>query len=349
MTPSASIVVLARNAARTLGPTLQRIAEQSVRASEVIVLDSASEDGTDRIALEAGARVVRLTPDEFCHGLTRDRGARLARADIVVLLVGDAMPIGRDWLAQLLEPFADPAVAAVDAAEDKDAKVFFWERPGSNAFGFPAPVRNWTRDHGVGFSNVCSAVRRSVLERHPFGPVVYAEDKDFQRRVQAEGLRIERARGARVEHCHRYDWPQLRARLILNGYGHGRVGARYPLGALLLDQLYGLGLLAWFTPSLLRRQWSGAARAQGQPIAAEWLFPLVAPYLTWKGLRLSDPEAEILVHGKHSALRFQGTSRSASCGRAPPRAMRGLPNQPYGNCRSFSLRNWKRRVTRRPP
>jgi hypothetical protein len=123
--------------------------------------------------------------------------------------------------------------------------------------------------------------------------------------VQAEGLRIERASGARVEHCHRYSYAQLRARLILNGYGHRRVGARYPLGALLLDQLYGLGLLVYFIPALLRRQRAGLARAQGQPIGAEWLFPLVAPYLTWKGFALSDREAELLVHGKHSAARFR--------------------------------------------
>ena len=113
MQPSVSVVIPVLNAAAFLPDLLKAISAQEPKPpAEVILVDSLSTDGTREIA--ASDPRVRVIPiSDFSHGRARNLGAREARGEIVALLTQDALPAGPDWLARLIEPFADPAVAAV--------------------------------------------------------------------------------------------------------------------------------------------------------------------------------------------------------------------------------------------
>ena len=112
-------MVPTRNGAATLPALFEAIASQADAASrEVIVVDSGSTDGTLDQVRAAAHLVIEISPAEFNHGTTRNLGIRRATGRFVVLIVQDARPLTRDWLAHLLAPLRDDArVAGVFARQ----------------------------------------------------------------------------------------------------------------------------------------------------------------------------------------------------------------------------------------
>jgi len=286
--PTCSVVILTRNSAATLGPSLEQLRNQTVGCDEVIVLDTESSDDTVRIARQFGARVIPVRRDEFDHGATRDRGAREVRgSEVVVFLVGDAIPCDARWLENLLQPFSRDDVAAVQGVEAFETKMFFWERPRSCLFNFTAEHRRWIRRYGIGFSNVCSAIRKDVADRIPFGNAVIGEDKVFQRDAAEAGLRIELQTDARVRHNHTYDHADLRRRIPPTGYGYKMAGASYGKADVVVDWALGAALLLVYAIPLLIRH----------AAASEWTYPLLRPLLLYRGFRMNEADVIPLVKG----------------------------------------------------
>jgi hypothetical protein len=106
----------------------QRIAE-TVRAAaripgvnRVIVVDDGSEDATDERATEAGAKVVRLYGNRGKGTALEAGAARVADADIIVLLdadLGDTAAQGELLLAPLLAGEAEMSIATFPPATGK--------------------------------------------------------------------------------------------------------------------------------------------------------------------------------------------------------------------------------------
>lgn len=90
-----SVVIPARNAARTLPDTLASIRAQSLSPGEVIVADDGSQDDTAALAAAAGARVLRLPPG----GPSRAVNAGVAAAQGALLAFCDADDL---WLPEKL-------------------------------------------------------------------------------------------------------------------------------------------------------------------------------------------------------------------------------------------------------
>jgi glycosyltransferase involved in cell wall biosynthesis len=107
-----SVVIPARDEARTLGRTLDAVFAQEIPGVEieVLVVDDGSRDETAALASGAGARVLRLGPGDRggSPGAARNRGAAAATGDPVVFLDADCAP-APGWLETLL--------AAHDAGE----------------------------------------------------------------------------------------------------------------------------------------------------------------------------------------------------------------------------------------
>ncbi len=106
-----TVVICTRNRPDDLRKCLEAISQSQPAPYEVVVVDNTAGDNeTKRITRESGARyVVEPTP-----GLSRARNRGLAESnsEIVAYLDDDAIPTSH-WLEPLVEPFADPSVAAV--------------------------------------------------------------------------------------------------------------------------------------------------------------------------------------------------------------------------------------------
>lgn len=114
MIERSAVVIPTLNAAGHLEQLLPALARSAVRPRRVLVIDSASADDTVARVRAAGHEVVSISRAEFGHGRTRNQAARLCEdCDFLVYLTQDACPQGEDWLARLLEPFADEQVALV--------------------------------------------------------------------------------------------------------------------------------------------------------------------------------------------------------------------------------------------
>jgi rhamnosyltransferase len=217
--PLVSIVLATRNGAKTLPALFDAVAGQhSDCAVEVVAVDSASTDGTLEILRARAHRVISIAEEEFDHGLTRNLGIEQSRGELVILMVQDAVPASDSWLSALTAPLrADDRVAGAFARqtprEDASALARYnlshWITSSSSGqtrgvasraeFDALGPRARFER---CAFDNVCSCIRRSVWERHPFQKTAIAEDVAWAKEVMLAGFRIAYEPEAAVIHSH---------------------------------------------------------------------------------------------------------------------------------------------------
>jgi len=116
-TPAATVVICTHDRADVLGEAVEgAITEAGRNASEVLVVDNASSDGTTALlenVLRRHAGLLRVTSEpRLGLSAARNRGLADARGAIVAFLDDDAVP-QPGWLGALLGPYADPRVACV--------------------------------------------------------------------------------------------------------------------------------------------------------------------------------------------------------------------------------------------
>jgi rhamnosyltransferase len=219
MFESISIVIPTLNGAATLPAVLEAIARQRIEVPvEVLAVDSGSTDGTVSLLQQSHVDVTSISPQTFDHGLTRNLALSRARGDLVVLLVQDAVPVSDDWLAALTAPLrADARLAGTFARQeprpDADAITRRYHASylaasrcgrviaidGADGFEKLSPQERLDR---CTFDNVCSCVRRSVWQRHPFRSTPIGEDIAWAKDVLLAGYRLAYVPDAVVVHSH---------------------------------------------------------------------------------------------------------------------------------------------------
>ena len=108
-----SVIIPAYNDAKDIGKALESLKKQTLSWGEdfeVIVVDGHSNDGTDRIAREMGAKVVY--EDIGTRGGACNVGAKQAKAGIIVFTDADAY-FPRDWLEKMLRKFEETGADVV--------------------------------------------------------------------------------------------------------------------------------------------------------------------------------------------------------------------------------------------
>ena len=95
-----SIVIPVKDGGADLVRCLDAISRQRIDEDvEVVVVDSASRDGSAQRAEALGARVHSIPASEFHHGRTRNLGASLACGETLVYTSQDAYAADDSWLA----------------------------------------------------------------------------------------------------------------------------------------------------------------------------------------------------------------------------------------------------------
>jgi len=122
--PTVSIVTVCRNAASTIGATLASVRAQSHTAIQHIVVDGASNDGTQHIVsdnLRSGG-ILLSEPDSGIYN-AMNKGLALATGDIVAFLNADDAYADADVIARVCTLFSEGGINAVfgDVAFFRDA------------------------------------------------------------------------------------------------------------------------------------------------------------------------------------------------------------------------------------
>lgn len=109
-----SIVIRTLNERAYLDRLLRVLREQDHNHdTEVIVVDNQSTDGTAETASRQGATVVPIR--HFTYPRSMNLGCEASTGDVVVQMVGHAIPFSRTWLADGVRHFHDPSTAGVFA------------------------------------------------------------------------------------------------------------------------------------------------------------------------------------------------------------------------------------------
>ncbi|MET4157301.1 glycosyltransferase involved in cell wall biosynthesis [Agromyces sp. PvR057] len=184
-----AVIVCTRNRATMLGAALESILASVPGDVEVLVVDSASDDGSTRdAAIAAGAAYVRS--DIRGLSIARDLGLRTSTRPLVLFTDDDCVAVA-GWIDPVLEHFGDELVGAVTGRMLDHTLV---------GTGGVAPPKRYTRTvQGIdaGHGAVMAFRRELVLELGGFDPVLGAgrrlagaEDLDMFCRVLEAGHAI---------------------------------------------------------------------------------------------------------------------------------------------------------------
>src|SRR5690349_20254723 len=114
--PRVSILLPTRDGERDLARLLPVLARQKLEGGiERLAIDTASRDRSVELLRGHGFAVTTIRPGEFGHGRTRNALAERARGEFLVFFSQDALPEDDDFVARLLEPFADERLAGAYA------------------------------------------------------------------------------------------------------------------------------------------------------------------------------------------------------------------------------------------
>ncbi len=205
--PRTSIVIRTYNEAKHLPGVLTRIAKQTERNFEVIVVDSGSTDNTVEIAEIAGARIVHIAKSNFTFGRSLNIGCAAAHGEFLVFLSGHCYPKHRRWLDELLAPFDEPGVALVYGKQRGGHTTKFSEHC---HFAKTFPNESHVPQDGFFCNNANSAVRRDLWRENHFDEVLTGlEDLAWAKSMTERGHKVAYTPRGGVIHLHDETWPQV--------------------------------------------------------------------------------------------------------------------------------------------
>jgi glycosyltransferase involved in cell wall biosynthesis len=175
--PFFSLIVVCRNADRTLAATLTSVAAQTETDRELVVIDGASTDGTAGILASHRSAIATLVsePDGGVYA-AMNKGARLARGRWLLFLGADDVLVAPDTLAHARTALAsapDDSVMAGEAAFD-DGRI--WRL-------HPRRIYRSFVHHQATF------YPRGLLARHPYDETLRIQgDYDLNLRLARSGV-----------------------------------------------------------------------------------------------------------------------------------------------------------------
>lgn len=216
-----SIVIPTKNAGGNFAAVLNAVFSQTTSYSfEVVCVDSGSNDGTLDVIKRYPCKLIRIAPEEFGHGKTRNLGASYGTGKYIVFLTHDALPASTRWLHNLIDamkiddlvvggfgshltyPECNPLdardILAHFAAFGTENKVMYIddeEKYHSDDFYYR--IASFFSDN-----NAC--IRRDIWEKYPYPNVEFAEDQIWMRTMLEKGYRKVYCPSASVYHSHNF-------------------------------------------------------------------------------------------------------------------------------------------------
>ena len=203
-----SIILLTLNAGEKFRKVLKAIFNQTYNNFEVIIIDSSSIDNTLEYAKRHPIKIFKIPRSDFGHGKTRNLGAKLARGRYVVYLSQDAIPADNNWLANLLINLKKEDVAGVFGKQIPNITAnpldFFSYKEDYPDIRKSISIQNYKQNNVI-FSNVNSAVKKSVILKYPYTENVPAsEDLGWAIGIIKNNYKLIYEPTAAVIHSHKF-------------------------------------------------------------------------------------------------------------------------------------------------
>jgi rhamnosyltransferase len=231
--PRVALIIPTQNASRYWRELCDGIRNQSLKPQAVIIVDSASTDGTVSEARNTGFTVLEIDGKDFDHGGTRQLAAECAQdADILIYLTQDAIPCSVDSFKNLISAFQDPSIGAAYGRQLPRTEARPIEAH-ARLFNYPPKsiVRSWESRNNLGFksiffSNSFGAYRRDALISVGgfSSDVIFGEDTLVVARLHRSGWKTAYVSEAIVRHSHSYSIGEEFRRYFDIGVLHAREG-----------------------------------------------------------------------------------------------------------------------------
>jgi len=217
-----SVIIPTFEAENYISNCIRRLQNQILKPYEIIIIDSFSTDDTVKIAEKAGCKVEVINKSLYGHGRTRNLGYQLAKGDLLVFMVQDAIPADIYFLEELTRPIREGwAVASyarqIPYSNATPLEVF------ARVFNYPNKSHVKTIEDisrlkikTFFFSNVASSVSRDAfISIGGFSDhVIVNEDMLLCAKLLQAGHTVAYQAEARVYHSHNYTLKQLFKRYV---------------------------------------------------------------------------------------------------------------------------------------
>ena len=207
-----SVIIPTLNAGRSIGKLLSMLLSQDLESTEIIIIDSSSDDNTVDIAKKFGVKTMVIPRQAFNHGKTRNIAALEAQGDIIVFMTQDALPVDNTLLSKLTAPLKSSDVAAtfgrhIPRTDASPLEVFlrYSNYPDKGSVkGFDDIKRYGIKTFFS--SNVCSSLKKEhFLKVGMFPEGIRAnEDMLITGKFILQGYKVAYVPGAMVIHSHNY-------------------------------------------------------------------------------------------------------------------------------------------------
>jgi rhamnosyltransferase len=228
-----NIIIPTLNADTQFGELLEALNTQTLRAEEILIIDSTSTNGTAELAQNHGYRVLKINKRDFDHGTTRNFGVAQTDSEFVVFLTQDAIPANKHMLAELIKPMkTDPSIAICYGRQLPKPDATPLERF-AREFSYPAEsiLKTSADIKTLGIrtffcSDSCSAMRRAIFEEVGGfeGSVSTNEDMLFAARAMRAGYGVYYCAQAQVYHSHNFSFSDVFKRYWRIGIFFARFG-----------------------------------------------------------------------------------------------------------------------------
>ena len=212
-----ALIVPVRNGGPAWRRAAAAIGRQTLRPERVLVVDSQSSDGSERVAQACGFELTSIDARDFDHGGTRQMAAELCGdAQLLVYLTQDA-ELAEPWaLERLVRAFDDPEVAVAYGRQLPRREAGPIEAH-ARLFNYPQHSQRRTLDdaRALGLkaaftSDSFCAYRADELRRLGGFPsrLIVSEDMFVAAKALQAGRAVAYVAEARVYHSHAYTLAQ---------------------------------------------------------------------------------------------------------------------------------------------
>lgn len=208
-----TVLIFTYNAGPRFAELLDSLPKQTLKPSQILVIDSNSIDGTAGLAESRGYKVITIKRSDFDHGTTRNLAVSNIQSEFVVFLTQDAIPADEYMIGELIKPMqADSNIAICYGRQLPRPNARPLERF-ARQFNYPPQSALKTKNdiEALGLktffcSNSCSAIRYSIFkELGGFkNNIIVNEDMLFAAKAILQDYSVYYSATAKVYHSHPY-------------------------------------------------------------------------------------------------------------------------------------------------